>query len=89
MPEVLSQSQRSLFVAYRRAANYLSVGQIYLYNNPLLNQIAAKEHNTAVRRWSRTSTACVVGDGGVETGRDPSWHSYKFLNADVPLLIVG
>lgn len=24
--------------AYWRAANYLSVGQIYLYNNPLLKQ---------------------------------------------------
>jgi xylulose-5-phosphate/fructose-6-phosphate phosphoketolase len=24
--------------AYWRAANYLSVGQIYLYDNPLLNQ---------------------------------------------------
>ena len=30
--------------AYWRAANYLSVGQIYLYDNPLLKQPLTKEH---------------------------------------------
>ncbi len=30
--------------AYWRAANYLSVGQIYLYDNPLLKQPLALEH---------------------------------------------
>ena len=30
--------------AYWRAANYLSVGQIYLYDNPLLKKPLAKEH---------------------------------------------
>src|ERR1700751_2629921 len=30
--------------AYWRAANYLSVGQIYLYDNPLLKKALAKEH---------------------------------------------
>jgi xylulose-5-phosphate/fructose-6-phosphate phosphoketolase len=30
--------------AYWRAANYLSVGQIYLYDNPLLRQPLAREH---------------------------------------------
>ena len=30
--------------AYWRAANYLSVGQIYLYDNPLLKQSLTKEH---------------------------------------------
>ena len=30
--------------AYWRAANYLSVGQIYLYDNPLLKQLLHKEH---------------------------------------------
>src|ERR1043166_528689 len=30
--------------AYWRAANYLSVGQIYLYDNPLLKRPLAKEH---------------------------------------------
>jgi hypothetical protein len=30
--------------AYWRAANYLSVGQIYLYDNPLLREPLAPEH---------------------------------------------
>jgi xylulose-5-phosphate/fructose-6-phosphate phosphoketolase len=30
--------------AYWRAANYLSVGQIYLYDNPLLKKSLSKEH---------------------------------------------
>ena len=30
--------------AYWRAANYLSVGQIYLYDNPLLNQALTLAH---------------------------------------------
>jgi phosphoketolase len=38
-PEVLQQLD-----AYWRAANYLSVGQIYLYANPLLRQPLKREH---------------------------------------------
>ena len=30
--------------AYWRAANYLSVGQIYLFDNPLLKQPLKREH---------------------------------------------
>ncbi|MBX7259908.1 MAG: hypothetical protein K1Y02_26375, partial [Candidatus Hydrogenedentes bacterium] len=30
--------------AYWRAANYLSVGQIYLYDNPLLKQPLKRTH---------------------------------------------
>jgi xylulose-5-phosphate/fructose-6-phosphate phosphoketolase len=30
--------------AYWRAANYLSVGQIYLYDNPLLKEPLTKAH---------------------------------------------
>jgi xylulose-5-phosphate/fructose-6-phosphate phosphoketolase len=44
MTEVLSRSERSLIDAYWRAANYLSVGQIYLYDNPLLKVPLSKEH---------------------------------------------
>ncbi len=36
MPEPLSQDLLKKIDAYWRAANYLSVGQIYLYDNPLL-----------------------------------------------------
>ena len=40
MAEVLSDKELSLIDAYWRAANYLSVGQIYLYDNPLLQAAA-------------------------------------------------
>jgi xylulose-5-phosphate/fructose-6-phosphate phosphoketolase len=35
-PNVLSAQELSRLDAYWRAANYLSVGQIYLLDNPLL-----------------------------------------------------
>ena len=38
MANALSDKERSLMDAYWRAANYLSVGQIYLYDNPLLKK---------------------------------------------------
>ena len=44
MAKALSDKQRALMDAYWRAANYLSVGQIYLYDNPLLKQPLAAEH---------------------------------------------
>ena len=42
MPEVLSQRELDAMHAYWRAANYLSVGQIYLYDNPLLENPSAR-----------------------------------------------
>ena len=44
MANALSDKERALMDAYWRAANYLSVGQIYLYDNPLLKKPLAKEH---------------------------------------------
>jgi xylulose-5-phosphate/fructose-6-phosphate phosphoketolase len=44
MANALSDEERTLMDAYWRAANYLSVGQIYLYDNPLLKQPLVKEH---------------------------------------------
>ena len=44
MANALSDQERELMDAYWRAANYLSVGQIYLYDNPLLKKPLAKEH---------------------------------------------
>ena len=38
MPEVLSTQQLQAMDAYWRATNYLSVGQIYLLDNPLLRE---------------------------------------------------
>ena len=44
MPEVLSNAELDAIHAYWRAANYLSVGQIYLCDNPLLQKPLSKEH---------------------------------------------
>src|SRR6187200_1692395 len=44
MATALSDKERALMDAYWRAANYLSVGQIYLYDNPLLKEPLTKEH---------------------------------------------
>ncbi|WP_375485191.1 phosphoketolase, partial [uncultured Mycobacterium sp.] len=41
---VLSDDEVALIDAYWRAANYLSVGQIYLLDNPLLSEPLAPEH---------------------------------------------
>ena len=42
--KALTAKQLSLIDAYWRAANYLSVGQIYLYANPLLKEPLSEEH---------------------------------------------
>jgi xylulose-5-phosphate/fructose-6-phosphate phosphoketolase len=44
MANTLSEKERALIDAYWRAANYLSVGQIYLYDNPLLKEPLSKDH---------------------------------------------
>ncbi|MGD2080193.1 MAG: phosphoketolase, partial [Nitrospirota bacterium] len=43
-PKGLSEKELQLMDAYWRAANYLSVGQIYLYDNPLLREPLKIEH---------------------------------------------
>ncbi len=44
MPDILSGEELKAINAYWRAANYLSVGQIYLYDNPLLKEPLKLEH---------------------------------------------
>ena len=44
MTDVLSKPELEALDAYWRAANYLSVGQIYLYDNPLLKLPLTKAH---------------------------------------------
>src|SRR5262245_63267024 len=44
MTNALSEEERVLIDRYWRAANYLSVGQIYLYDNPLLKGPLTKDH---------------------------------------------
>ncbi len=43
-PSPLDPKELDLIHAYWRAANYLSVGQIYLYDNPLLREPLKPEH---------------------------------------------
>ncbi|HKO27127.1 MAG TPA: phosphoketolase family protein [Solirubrobacteraceae bacterium] len=43
-PSTLTEDELRLLDAYWRAANYLSVGQIYLLDNPLLREPLAPEH---------------------------------------------
>ena len=44
MPAALSDDERRALDAYWRAANFLSVGQIYLYDNPLLKEPLTRDH---------------------------------------------
>lgn len=44
MVDVLSKDELKAIDAYWRASNYLSVGQIYLYDNPLLKEPLRLEH---------------------------------------------
>src|SRR5664279_6470974 len=54
--ETLSPSLLQKMHAYWRAANYLSVGQIYLYDNPLLKEPLKLEHvkPLVVGHWGTT-----------------------------------
>src|SRR5436853_182257 len=44
MPAMLSDDDVAAIDAYWRAANYLTVGQIYLRDNPLLREPLTPEH---------------------------------------------
>lgn len=48
MANELSEKELKLIHAYWRAANYLSVGQIYLYDNPLLRKPLKKNTSSPV-----------------------------------------
>lgn len=54
--QVLSPDALALTDAYWRAANYLSVGQIYLYDNPLLREPLTQAHvkPLVVGHWGTT-----------------------------------
>ena len=56
MEKPLSQELLQKMNAYWRAANYLSVGQIYLYDNPLLKQPLKISHvkPLVVGHWGTT-----------------------------------
>ena len=58
MVGVLAEKELALVDAYWRAANYLSVGQIYLLDNPLLRRAAP----------ARTSSRGCSGTGARRPG---------------------
>ncbi len=55
-PKTLSSDESRKLNAYWRAANYLSVGQIYLYDNPLLREPLTLDHvkPLVVSHWGTT-----------------------------------
>ncbi len=59
MPHGPAQNDFGLLDAYWRASNYLTIGQIYLRDNPLLREPLRAEH---------TSLGC-LGIGGLRLGR--------------------
>ena len=60
----LTKSESALIDAYWRAANYLSVGQIYLFDNPLLRELSRRSTSSpafsgiGARRLASTSFTC-------------------------------
>src|ERR1700723_3294516 len=78
----LTSAELDLIDAWWRAANYLSVGQIYLLANPLLTEELGPAHAYgAAFDNPDLLVACVIGDGESETGPlAGSWHANKFLN---------
>ena len=65
MPDTLSPQELHNMDAYWRAANYLSVGQIYLRANPLLQEPLTQDHikprrlDTGEQRRDSTSFMCI------------------------------
>ena len=57
--DVLSRQELSSLDAYWRAANYRSVGQIYLLDNPLLQEPLKPEHikNRLLGHWGASPSA--------------------------------
>ena len=52
MTSPLSPDELRKIDAYWRAANYLSVGQIYLYDNPLLTRAADSSSTSSRGCWA-------------------------------------
>ena len=56
----LSPEELRKLDAYWRAANYLSVGQIYLYANPLLREPLKIEHVSSSGLSNTAPHACMI-----------------------------
>jgi phosphoketolase len=61
--------------AFWRAANYLSVGQIYLLDNPLLREPLALEHvkPRLLGHWGTTPTPASCGSSPATSARARRW----------------
>ena len=64
-PAPLAEDELRLIDAYWRAANYLSVGQIYLLDNPLLREPLKPE--TSSLACSATSGLCPASTWSTST----------------------
>jgi xylulose-5-phosphate/fructose-6-phosphate phosphoketolase len=73
MPDPLSPDMLRKMHAYWRAANYLSVGQIYLQDNPLLESPLRLEHikSRLLGHWGTTPglNFLYVQSGADQSGR--------------------
>ena len=75
MANALSEKELAMMDAYWRASNYLSVGQIYLYDNPLLKQPLTKEHikPRLLGHWGTSPGLNFIYDAsGLAMSRGPS-----------------
>jgi xylulose-5-phosphate/fructose-6-phosphate phosphoketolase len=66
----LGSSELRKINAYWRAANYLSVGQIYLYDNPLLREPLTLDHvkPLVVGHWGTTPGQNFIGSSLFRVG---------------------
>jgi xylulose-5-phosphate/fructose-6-phosphate phosphoketolase len=78
----LSAEELRAMHAYWRAANYLSVGQIYLYDNPLLREPLTRAHikPRPLGYWGTTPGLNFLYVHLNRIITVTSWHSNKFLN---------
>ncbi len=78
--------------AYWRAANYLSVGQIYFYENPLLREPLrpgyVKPLAASLGRRERAPVASYAPLRGHSNGKGPIGESYPHDRARGPMIVV-
>ena len=70
--------------AYWRAANYLSVGQIYLYDNPLLKGSAVRAMPVTVRRSGHTMRHLIVFTSDAPSGWAGPARRCRALRFQIP-----
>ena len=93
-PQPLAADELSKINAYWRAANYLAVGQIYLYDNPLLREPLRAEHEQFYEfvRTRSPGLLCLVAAKiicrlatsrhlyGDDDGQSRHYRNYRYLS---------